>query len=429
MLLFFDILSPEAAAFFVRCLIELERKGMKDGDKPREKLKSGAGDLLTGDAEERIEHERDVDESLGKPKHLDLFDRYLFVWIFVCMGLGLGIGKLFPDLGTQLDRVKIGFVSIPIAVGLFMMMFPIMVRIRLEDAAKAVRSWKELSVVIFFNWFISPFYMYLLSRIFLSAYPEYAIGIVLLGIAPCIAMVLMWTYLADGNNALAMVLMAINSLVQMFIFSFFAYYLTRGYVNRLGVDATFDISRVTIPNIAVTVLVFLGVPLLLGFLVRRRLLKTRGEPWIEHKLSPWMRVMAIVGLLFTLIVMFALKGKVIVEQPGAVLLIAVPVTIFFFTMFLGSYFTSWGLKLDYRNSVTVGLTASSNNFELAIAVAAAIFGINSKVALATVIGPLIEVPIMLALVRIGLRTARFFPRVAGGKGDPMEREGVDPVRR
>ncbi len=378
-----------------------------------EKRKSGAGDLLTGDVEERMEHAESVDRELGKPKHLDFFDRYLFVWIFVCMGIGLGLGKLFPQLGTQLDNVKLGFVSIPIAVGLFMMMFPIMLRIRLEEAVKAVKAWKELGIVIFFCWFISPFYMYLLSWIFLRSHPEYAIGVVLLGVAPCIAMVLMWSYLADGNNALAMVLMAINSVVQMFIFSFFAYFLTKGYVNEIaasGRKIDFDIARVNIPNILVTVLVFLGLPLVIGFFVRRRLVNTRGEEWIEHKLSPWMRVMAIVGLLFTLIVMFTLKGEVIIDEPIVVLLVAIPVTIFFFTMFAGGYFASWVLNISYENSVVVGLTGSSNNFELAIAVAAAVFGISSKVTLATVIGPLIEVPIMLALVRIGLRTRDHFPR-------------------
>src|SRR5450830_516228 len=379
-------------------------------DKPGEKLAAGAGDLFTGDVEERIEHEKTVDAEAGKRKHLDVFDRYLFIWIFACMGIGLGLGKLFPGLGHSLDSVKIGFVSIPIAVGLFMMMFPIMIRIRLEDAVKAAKSWKELAIVIFFNWFISPFYMYALTRIFLRTHPEYAIGVVLLGVAPCIAMVLMWSYLADGNNAFAMVLMAINSVVQTFIFSFFAYYLTRGYVKELGTKATFDIARVNIPNILLTVLIFLGAPLIIGFFVRRRLVKTRGEEWIEHKLSPWMRVMAIVGLLFTLVVMFAMKGKVIIEEPMVVVLVAIPVTIFFFTMFAGGYFASWAFNINYQNSIVVGLTGSSNNFELAIAVAAAVFGISSRVALATVIGPLIEVPIMLALVRIGLRTRRYFPR-------------------
>jgi len=378
-----------------------------------EKKKAGAGDVLTGDFEEREEHEKQVDEEIGKPKHLDFFDRYLFVWIFLCMGIGLALGKLFPGLGPQLDKAKIGFVSIPIAVGLFMMMFPIMLRIRLEEAVKAARSWKELGIVIFFCWIVSPFYMYLLSWIFLRNHPEYAIGVVLLGVAPCIAMVLMWTYLADGNNALAMVLMAINSVVQMFIFSFFAYFLTKGYVNQIagsGKKIDFNIARVNIPNILITVLIFLGAPLVIGFFVRRRLVKTRGDDWIEHKLSPWMRVMAIVGLLFTLIVMFTLKGKVIVEEPIVVLLVAIPVTIFFFTMFAGGYITSWAFNIDYRNSIAVGLTGSSNNFELAIAVAAAVFGISSRVTLATVIGPLIEVPIMLALVKIGLATRKYFPR-------------------
>jgi len=379
----------------------------------REKKRAGAGDLLAGDVGEREEHEKQVDEELGKTKHLDFFDRYLFIWIFVCMGIGLGLGKLFPGLGPQLDKVKIGFVSIPIAVGLFMMMFPIMLRIRLEDAVKAAKSWKELAIVIFFCWFVSAIYMYFLSWVFLRNHPEYAIGVILLSIAPCIAMVLMWSYLADGNNALAMVLMAINSVVQMFIFSFLAYFLTKGYVNKLatsGKKIDFNIARVNIPNILITVLIFLGVPLVIGFFVRRRLVKTRGEEWIEHKLSPWMRVMAIVGLLFTLIVMFTLKGEVIIDEPFVVVLVAIPVAIFFFTMFAGGYFTAWLFNIDYQNSVVVGLTGSSNNFELAIAVAAAIFGISSKVTLATVIGPLIEVPIMLALVKIGLATRNHFPR-------------------
>src|SRR5450830_1531952 len=395
------------------------------GDKePRERKAAGSGDLLAGYFQEREEHEKQVDEELGKTKHLDFFDRYLFIWIFVCMGIGLALGKLFPGLGPQLDKVKIGFVSIPIAVGLFMMMFPIMLRIRLEDAVKAAKSWKELAIVIFFCWFVSAIYMYFLSWVFLRNHPEYAIGVILLSIAPCIAMVLMWSYLADGNNALAMVLMAINSVVQMFIFSFLAYFLTKGYVNKLatsGKKIDFNIARVNIPNILITVLIFLGVPLVIGFFVRRRLVKTRGEEWIEHKLSPWMRVMAIVGLLFTLIVMFTLKGEVIVEEPIAVLLVAIPATIFFFTMFLGAYFSAWGFNISYENAVAVGLTGASNNFELAIAVAVAVFGINSRVALATVIGPLIEVPIMLAIVRIGLRTRRRFPRkkaAAAGVANP-----------
>ncbi|MHB8895874.1 MAG: ACR3 family arsenite efflux transporter [Candidatus Geothermincolia bacterium] len=380
---------------------------------PGEKKRAGAGDVLTGDFEERAEHAEQVDSEAGKPKHLDFFDRYLFIWIFVCMGIGLGLGKLFPGLGPSIDKVKIGFVSVPIALGLFMMMFPIMLRIRLEDAAKAVRSWKELGIVIFFCWFVSAIYMYFLSWVFLRNHPEYAIGVILLSVAPCIAMVLMWSYLADGNNALAMVLMAINSVVQMFIFSFLSYFLTKGYVNQIaasGKKVDFNIARVNIPNILITVLVFLGVPLIVGFFVRRRLVKTRGEDWIEHKLSPWMRVMAIVGLLFTLIVMFTLKGEVIIDEPIVVLLVAIPVTIFFFTMFAGGYFVAWLFNIDYQNSVVVGLTGSSNNFELAIAVAAAVFGISSRVTLATVIGPLIEVPIMLALVKIGLATRKYFPR-------------------
>lgn len=332
-------------------------------------------------------------------KQIGIFERYLTVWIFACIFIGIGTGRAFPSLEELLDSMKVGFVSIPIAIGLFLMMYPVMVRVKLEDLPKAVRSPKELGVTFFFNWAVAPFFLAGLASLFLGDYPEYATGLILLGIAPCIAMVLMWNLLAGGNNALCVVLVAINSLVQMVLYSIYVYIL---------IGAHLDIPIV---KVAESVLVFLGLPLVLGFVSRRKLLKARGEEWFESSFLPAMRTTAIIGLLFTLIVMFALKGYVMIENPYVIVLVAVPLAIFFFVMFVASYLTAWRLKIGYENSVAVAFTSASNNFEIAIAVAATVFGIGSGVALATVIGPLIEVPIMLALVYLATKSRpRLFPK-------------------
>ena len=337
-------------------------------------------------------------------KQIGIFEKYLTVWIFACIFIGIGIGRVFPSLEEVLDSLKVGFVSIPIAIGLFLMMYPVMVRVKLEDLPKAFRSPKELGVTFFFNWAVAPFFLAGLAYIFLSDYPEYATGLILLGIAPCIAMVLMWTLLAKGNNTLTVVLVAINSLAQMVLYSVYAYFLVGVHID------------VPIVKVAQSVLVFLGLPLVLGFWSRRRLLKTKGKEWFEARFLPAMRTMAIIGLLFTLVVMFSLKGYVMIENPYVIILVAIPLTIFFIVMFIASYLTAWKLKMSYENSVAVAFTSASNNFEIAIAVAATVFGIGSGVALATVIGPLIEVPLMLALVHLALKTRhRLFP---------MKREGL-----
>ncbi len=338
-------------------------------------------------------------------KVMGVFEKYLTVWIFLFMFIGIGVGRLFPSLETTLDSLKVGFVSIPIAIGLFLMMYPVMVRVKLEDLPKAVRAPKELGVTFFFNWAIAPFFLAGLAHIFLSDYPEYATGLILLGIAPCIAMVLIWTLLAKGNNTLTVVLVAINSLAQMVLYSIYAYFL-------VGVHIDVPIVKIT-----QSVLVFLGLPLALGFWSRRRLLRTKGEEWFEIRFLPAMRTMAIIGLLFTLVVMFALKGYVLIENPYVIVLVAIPLTIFFVVMFIASYLIAWKLNINYENSVAVAFTSASNNFEIAIAVAATVFGIGSGVALATVIGPLIEVPLMLALVHLAMRTRkRLFTKNTGESG-------------
>lgn len=327
-------------------------------------------------------------------KQIGVFEKYLTVWIFLFMFIGIGIGRLFPSLEGTLDSLKVGFVSVPIAIGLFMMMYPVMVRVRLEDIPKAVRSPKELGVTFFFNWAIAPFFLAGLAHVFLADYPEYATGMILLGIAPCIAMVLIWTLLAKGNNTQTVVLVAINSLAQMLLYSVYVYFL-------VGVQIDVPIMKV-----AQSVLIFLGLPLAFGFWSRRWILRSKGKKWFEARFLPAMRSMAIIGLLFTLVVMFALKGYVMIENPYVIVLVAIPLTIFFIVMFIASYLTAWKLNMNYENSVAVAFTSASNNFEISIAVAATVFGIGSGVALATVIGPLIEVPIMLALVNLAVKTRK-----------------------
>ena len=334
-------------------------------------------------------------------KQIGIFEKYLTIWIFLCMFMGIVIGRAFPSLEESLDSMKIGFISIPIAIGLFLMMYPAMVRVKLEELPKVVRSPKELGITFFFNWAVAPFFLAGLAHLFLSNYPEYATGLILLGIAPCIAMVLMWTLLAKGNITLTVVLVAINSLAQMVLYPIYVYFLVGVHID------------VPIEKVVISVMVFLGLPLALGFWSRKRLLKTKGEEWFEVRFLPAMRTMAIVGLLFTLIVMFALKGYVIIEDPYVIILVAIPLTIFFVVMFIVSYLTAWMLKINYENSVAVAFTSASNNFEIAIAVAATVFGISSGVALATVIGPLIEVPIMLAMVHLVMKTRkRLFSKTA-----------------
>lgn len=334
---------------------------------------------------------------------LDDFRLLPFLVLF-SMAVGIFIGKYYSisdfELTPPIDAIKSIFygtytfdlpstLALGIVVGLFFMMYPAMVNVRIGDVGLAVKSPKQIGVVMFFNYAIAPFFMYLLAVTFLSSYPELKTGVILYGFAPCIAMVIIFTFLALGNNALALVLVALNSIIQMILIPF--------YAKLLIGDVSFDVLVV-----AESVILYLGLPLLLGFLTRHWGVKKWGEETFENKYKNMLRSMSIAGLLFTLIVMFALKGDLIVEEPKVILLVALPITIFFLVMFVGTYLLGWRLGFNYEDSVAVAFNTTGRDFEIAIAIAITAF--TSTVALATVVGPLIEVPVMLGLVVFARKT-------------------------
>jgi ACR3 family arsenite transporter len=328
---------------------------------------------------------------------IGVLDRYLTVWIGVAMALGVGLGYAVPGIADLLNAVTFNGTSLPIAVGLFVMIYPIMAEIDYGRIPKVTRTArKEIGLTLTFNWLIAPFVMYGLAVFFLGGHPEFVTGLVIVGIAPCIAMVLVWNELAAGNQEMCAVCVGVNSLLQIVLFVPYAFvFLT--VLRGTSVD-------VSIGLIAQTVLVFLGLPLLLGYLTQKVAFRTVGEAAYYDRIVPRIGPLGLLGLLFTVVVMFALKGEYIVENPEQIALIAVPLFVFFAGMWALAYGASAALGFDYTESISVAFTASSNNFELAIAVAVAVFGIGSNVALATVVGPLIEVPVMLGLVRVALAT-------------------------
>ncbi|GAA0645110.1 ACR3 family arsenite efflux transporter [Salarchaeum japonicum] len=328
---------------------------------------------------------------------LGVLDRYLTLWIALAMLLGVGLGRFAPGFVDVLNAVQFHGTSIPIAVGLFVMIFPIMAEIEYDRIPRVTRTARrEIGLTLAFNWLVAPFVMYGLATLFLGGYPGYITGLVLVGIAPCIAMVLVWNELASGNQELCAVCVGVNSLLQIALFVPYAFlFLT--VLRGTSVD-------VSISLVATMVGVFLGLPLLLGFAVQRTAFRTVGRRAYYERVIPRISPFGLLGLLFTVVVMFALKGDYIVSNPGEIALIAAPLLIFFVGLWALAYGTSALLGFDYTESISVAFTASSNNFELAIAVAVAVFGIASDVALATVVGPLIEVPVMLALVRVALAT-------------------------
>jgi ACR3 family arsenite transporter len=342
-----------------------------------------------------------VSDSLG------VLDRYLTVWIGLAMLLGVGVGRFAPGVVDALNAVTWYGTSLPIAVGLFVMIFPIMAEIDYGRVPKVTRTArKEIGLTLVFNWLIAPFVMYGLATTFLGGRPGFVTGLILVGIAPCIAMVLIWNELAAGNQELCAVCVGVNSLLQIALFVPYAFlFLT--VMRGTAVDVSMSL-------IAQMVGVFLGLPLLLGYLVQKAAFRTIGREAYYGRVIPRIGPFGLLGLLFTVVVMFALKGDYIVANPGEIVLIAVPLLIFFAGLWALAYGASAVLGFSYTESVSVAFTASSNNFELAIAVAVAVFGVGSNVALATVVGPLIEVPVMLALVRVALATkGRLFPDSAG----------------
>ena len=334
---------------------------------------------------------------------LGVLDRYLTVWIGLAMVLGVAVGRFAPGAVDLLNAVTWHGTSLPIALGLFVMIFPIMAEIDYERVPKVTRTARtEIALTLAFNWLIAPFVMYGLATTFLGGRPEFVTGLILVGIAPCIAMVLIWNELAAGNQELCAVCVGVNSLLQIALFVPYAFlFLT--VMRGTAVDVSMSL-------IAQMVGVFLGLPLLLGYLAQQAAFRTVGRETYYNRLIPRISPLGLLGLLFTVVVMFALKGDYIVANPGEIVLIAVPLFVFFAGLWALAYGASALLGFSYTESVSVAFTASSNNFELAIAVAVAVFGVASDVALATVVGPLIEVPVMLALVRVALATkSRLFP--------------------
>lgn len=335
---------------------------------------------------------------------LSVLDRFLPLWIFLAMALGVGLGKFFPKLAPALESVKLDTVSLPIAIGLLWMMYPVLAKVKYGKMPEVAANWKMSGTSLLLNWVIGPALMFMLAWLFLPDHPEYRTGLILVGLARCIAMVLIWNMLACGNNEYATVLVAINSLFQIVMYTVLGYFYLTIVPQWLGGQAVS--LNVSMAEIAKSVLIFLGIPLLAGFLTRRILTQLKGETWYEKSFVPRLSPTAIIGLLFTIVMMFSLKGEVIVERPQDVLRIALPLVIYFVTMFSLSFAISYLLKFSYADTATISFTAAGNNFELAIAVAIGVFGLASNEALATVVGPLIEVPALITLVYLALWLGR-----------------------
>ena len=338
---------------------------------------------------------------------LSTLDRLLPVWIGVAMAFGLLLGRVIPGLGSAIGAVEIDGVSLPIALGLLVMMYPVLAKVRYDRLDTVARDRKLLVAALFLVWIIGPALMFTLAWLFLPDLPDYRTGIIIVGLAPCIAMVIIWNDLASGDREAAAVLVAINSVIQVLIFAVLAWFYLSVLPGWLGLNQT-AISAST-PQIAKSVLIFLGIPLVAGYLTRRYGEKARGRQWYEERFLPKIGPWALYGLLFTIVILFALQGDQITSRPLDVVRIALPLLAYFAIMWTGGYVLGAALKLGYPRTTTLAFTAAGNNFELAIAVAIATFGATSGQALAGVVGPLIEVPVLVGLVYVSLALRRFFP--------------------
>lgn len=338
------------------------------------------------------------------PARLSTLDRLLPLWIGIAMLAGLILGRVFSDLNDALDDIKIDTVSLPIAVGLLLMMYPVLAKVKYRRIGSVVSDRRTLVLSLVLNWIAGPALMFVLAWITLPDLPEYRTGLIIVGLARCIAMVLIWNDLACGNRELAAVLVAINSIFQIVAFSILGWFYLDVLPTWIGLDS--DGIDVTVWEIAKSVLIFLGIPLLAGFLTRVVGERAKGTEWYETKFIPRIGPVALYGLLFTIVILFALQGERIIEQPWDVVRIAVPLLVYFGVMWFGSFAIGWRLGLPYETNTSVAFTAAGNNFELAIAVAIGVFGVTSGQALAGVVGPLIEVPVLVGLVYVSLAAKR-----------------------